>query len=47
MDREAYSLTAGLALGLVALARGSSAPGLADLHIEDRLHRCAHFITAA
>lgn len=47
MDREAYSLTAGLALGLVALARGSSAPGLADLHIEDRLHRCAHFITTA
>jgi len=38
MDRESYSLTAGLALGLVTLARGS-APGLADLHIEDRLHR--------
>jgi hypothetical protein len=43
MNREAYSLTAGLALGLVGLARGSSAPGLADLHIEDRLHRSVHF----
>lgn len=39
MDREAYSLSAGLALGMVTLARGSSAPGLADLRIEDRLLR--------
>jgi Anaphase-promoting complex sub unit 1 C-terminal domain/APC1 beta sandwich domain/Anaphase-promoting complex subunit 1 middle domain len=36
-NREAYSLAAGLSLGLVCLARGGDSAGLADLHIEDRL----------
>ena len=36
-DREGYSLAAGLALGLVTLGKGSSALGLADLRLEDRL----------
>jgi anaphase-promoting complex subunit 1 len=35
--RESYALTAGLALGMIALGRGSDAAGLADLRIEDRL----------
>jgi len=40
-DREGYSLAAGLALGMVTLGRGADggAVGLADLHIQDRLHR--------
>jgi anaphase-promoting complex subunit 1 len=38
IDREGYALSAGLALGLVCLGRGNEAVGLADLHIEDRLH---------
>jgi hypothetical protein len=41
-DRESYSLAAGLALGLVALGCGSSIEkrhALADLRVEDRLHR--------
>jgi anaphase-promoting complex subunit 1 len=40
-DREGYSLAAGLALGMVTLGRGADggAIGLADLHIQDRLHR--------
>ena len=36
-DREGYALAAGLALGLIALGRGRSALGLADLHLEERL----------
>eukprot|EP00750_Incisomonas_marina_P014340 INCI17642.1.p1 GENE.INCI17642.1~~INCI17642.1.p1 ORF type:complete len:2187 (+),score=310.65 INCI17642.1:219-6779(+) len=38
---EGYSLAAGLGLGLVALGRGgrTSARGLEDLHIEERLYR--------
>lgn len=36
-DREAYSLAAGLAFGLVTLGRGSDAVGLSDLQIENRL----------
>lgn len=35
--RESYSLTAGIALGMLALGRGSDAAGLADLHLEDKL----------
>ena len=40
-DREAYTLAAGLALGMVTLGKGSDggAAGLADLQIEQRLHR--------
>ncbi|RZF37721.1 hypothetical protein LSTR_LSTR003132 [Laodelphax striatellus] len=38
VDRESYSLSAGLALGLVVLGTGSSATGLADLGIADTLH---------
>lgn len=40
-DREAYALSAGLALGLVTLGTGGGAKGagLADLKIEERLHR--------
>ena len=37
--REGYALAAGLALGLVALAKGRSAAGIADLRVEDRLRR--------
>jgi anaphase-promoting complex subunit 1 len=39
VDREGYSLMAGLALGLVTLGAGSSAVGLADLQIENCLRR--------
>mmetsp|Transcript_6433 Transcript_6433/g.19518 ORF Transcript_6433/g.19518 Transcript_6433/m.19518 type:complete len:1862 (-) Transcript_6433:388-5973(-) len=40
-DREAYVLTAGLALGMVILGMGASheVAGLGDLHISQRLHR--------
>ena len=41
-DRESYSLSAGLALGLVTLGAGNypeKRKALADLHLEDRLHR--------
>jgi len=40
-DREAYTLSAGLALGLVTLGKGASveAAGLGDLQIPQRLHR--------
>eukprot|EP00899_Mesostigma_viride_P028297 jgi/Mesvir1/8652/Mv02596-RA.1 len=37
-DLEGYSLAAGLALGLVTLGQGSTAVGLADLGLCDRLH---------
>eukprot|EP00466_Bigelowiella_natans_P020153 jgi/Bigna1/69308/fgenesh1_pg.8_\ len=36
---EAYSLAAGLALGLVCLQRGADAIGLADLQIQNRLRQ--------
>ena len=39
VDREGYSLAAGIALGFVTLGRGNKAAGLADLRIEDRLRR--------
>lgn len=39
VERESYALTAGLALGLVTLGRGDTAPGLADLKLPDILHR--------
>ena len=39
-DREAYKLSCGLALGMVNLTRGGkNNAGLADLRIEERLHR--------
>lgn len=40
-DREAYTLAAGLALGMVTLGKGAShdADGLSDLRIPQRLHR--------
>ena len=40
--RESYALTAGLALGMLALGRGSDAAGLADLHLEDKLGNYMH-----
>jgi len=42
VDRESYSLAAGLSLGLVTLGHGArpgGLSGLADLKLEDRLHR--------
>eukprot|EP00887_Chlorella_sp_A99_P005912 scaffold29.g5912.t1 len=36
-EREGYALAAGAALGLVLLAKGRSAVGLADLKVEERL----------
>ena len=40
-DREAYTLAAGLALGMITLGKGAShcADGLSDLRIPQRLHR--------
>mmetsp|Transcript_13328 Transcript_13328/g.46314 ORF Transcript_13328/g.46314 Transcript_13328/m.46314 type:complete len:1280 (+) Transcript_13328:1580-5419(+) len=38
-DREAYALSAGIALGMVTLGRGASHAGLGDLRIAQRLHR--------
>lgn len=38
VERESYSLTAGLALGLVTLGKGESPPGLKDLQLTDTLH---------
>ena len=40
--RESYALTAGLALGMLALGRGSEAAGLADLQLEDKLGNYMH-----
>ena len=40
--RESYSLTAGLALGMLTLGRGSHAAGLADLRLEDTLGAYMH-----
>ena len=41
IDREAYTLSCGLALGMITLAKGGSGSnaGLADLEIEQRLYR--------
>ena len=39
MDRESYSLSAGLALGMVTLGKGDDAPGLTDLRMTERLRR--------
>lgn len=38
VDRESYSLAAGLALGLVTLKQGGRLSGLADLNVPDLLH---------
>lgn len=35
--REGYALAAGLALGLVVLGAGRSAPGLSGLRLDERL----------
>lgn len=41
IDREAYALSCGLALGMISLAKGGSGgnAGLVDLEIEERLYR--------
>lgn len=36
-EREGYALAAGLALGLVMLGAGGSAPGLADINMREQL----------
>lgn len=38
VDRESYSLAAGLALGLVTLRHGGRTSGMADLNVPDTLH---------
>lgn len=38
VDRESYSLAAGLALGLVTLKHGEHPAGLSDLNVADVLH---------
>lgn len=38
VDRESYSLAAGLALGLVVFGRGEKLSGLGDMAIADTLH---------
>lgn len=38
IDRESYSLAAGLALGLVTLKQGGRPSGFADLGVPDTLH---------
>lgn len=38
VDRESYSLAAGLALGLVTLKHGERCCGLSDLNVPDMLH---------
>lgn len=38
VDRESYSLAAGLALGLVTLKHGEHSTGLSDLNVPDTLH---------
>lgn len=38
VDRESYSLAAGLALGLVTLKQGDKPAGLSDLNVPDTLH---------
>lgn len=39
LEREGYSLAAGLALGFVNLGKGGKCSGFEDLHIEDKLQR--------
>lgn len=41
VDRESYSLAAGLALGMVTLGQGGQMAGLADLRLADTLY---HFM---
>lgn len=38
VDRESYSLSAGLGLGLVTLGQGGKPSGLSDLNVPDMLH---------
>lgn len=38
VDRESYSLAAGLALGLVTLKQGERTAGVPDLNVADMLH---------
>lgn len=38
VERESYALTTGLALGMVTLGQGESAPGLVDLQLAETLH---------
>ena len=40
--RESYSLSAGIALGMLGLGRGTDAAGLADLRLEDQLGSYMH-----
>ena len=35
--RESYALSAGIALGMLGLGRGTDAAGLADLRLEDQV----------
>ena len=46
-SRDAYCLSAGLALGFITLGQGRSAAGLADLHIEGRLANLVYGKTTA
>lgn len=39
---EWYALSAGFALGLITLGKGSQAAGLSDLALEDQLRKCIH-----
>lgn len=38
VDRESYSLAAGLALGFVTLRQGDRPSGMSDLYVPDTLH---------
>jgi hypothetical protein len=40
-DRESYSLSAGLALGMVNICKGNDS-ALSDLHMDERLHSFIH-----
>jgi anaphase-promoting complex subunit 1 len=39
IDRESYTLSAGIALGIVNLGSGSDLPGMSDLNMDERLIR--------
>ena len=41
MDRESYSLAAGLSLGMITLGCGNDLPGMTDLDLVDQLY---HYI---
>ena len=41
VDRESYSLAAGLSLGMITLACGDDLPGMTDLDLVDQLY---HYI---